>query len=65
MTFLYPIFILVPIIVQVTAEVASVLKEAHVEFAAYEGVLDEVRSLAHQKKIFWADPAKVCARHSC
>ncbi|EIE23184.1 Creatinase/aminopeptidase [Coccomyxa subellipsoidea C-169] len=44
---------------KVTPEVKSHLSEAGVELGAYEGMLDEVRSLAAARQIFWADPTKV------
>ncbi len=46
-------------VLQVTPEVRSHLSEAGVELGAYEGMLDEVRSLAAARQIFWADPTKV------
>ena len=46
-------------VLQVTPEVRSHLSEAGVELGAYEGMLDEVRSFAAARQIFWADPTKV------
>lgn len=45
---------------QVTPAAADHLREASVEVAPYEDMLDEVRDLAsHNEVPLWADPAKV------